>query len=73
MYGYVSLCRSMQANVEAYVWLCRLAGKQWKYLKFDMAPSGKTLLLSAKLENNCIDTTRNTLVIKNLKELKASR
>ena len=39
------------------------AGKQWKQLEFNLALSGKTLLLSVELKNIRIDTSRNMLVI----------
>ena len=39
------------------------ARKPWKHLEFNLALSGKTLLLSAELENILIDTSRNMLVI----------
>ena len=40
------------------------AGKQWKHLEINLALSGKTLLLSAEIENI---TSRNILVIYGLK------
>jgi len=39
------------------------AGRQWKHLEFNLALSGKTLLLSAELENIRIDTSGDILVI----------
>ena len=45
-------------------------GNIWK---FNLALSGKTLLLSAELENICIDTSGDILVIIKLKGHKANR
>ena len=39
------------------------ARKPWKHLEFNLTFSGKTLLLSAELENILIDNSRNMLFI----------
>lgn len=41
-----------------------------KHLEFNLALSGRTLLLSAELENISIDTSGDILVIQNLKDIR---